>query len=57
MRPVREDRAHGGVTACPDVLASNTNTRVSSGKKVFPYFFESPSFIRIFAVESIHLKD
>ena len=57
MRPVREDRAHGGVTACPDVLSPHTSTRGNSGKKVFPYFFESPSFIRIFAVESIHLKD
>ena len=57
MRPVREDRAHGGVTACQDVLSPHTNTRGSSGKKVFPDFFESLSFIRIFAVESIHLKD
>ena len=57
MRPVREDRAHGGVTACPDFLSPHTNTRGSSGKKVFPDFFESLSFIRIFAVESIHLKD
>lgn len=57
MRPVREDRAHGGVTACPDVLSPHTSTRGNSGKKVFPDFFESLSFIRIFAVESIQLKD
>lgn len=38
MRPVREDRAHGGVTACQEFLVPYTSTRGSSGKKSFPIF-------------------